>query len=252
MAPPRWAPLRYGVVVVLASLAVVTPARAQGAGEGFLFRTPSATLTLRGGYDRAGAQSDVFTFSTQHLTLGRGDFSGLAGGADLGLRLTPRVDLLLSGEYTGRVKDSEFRDFVGTDDRPILQTTRFERVPLTAAAKLYVAPRGRRIGRFAWVPARVAPFVGGGGGATWYRFRQEGEFVDYETLEIFQDRLESTGWAPSAQAFGGIDYALTPRLAVTGETRYTWSRARPHASFSDFDRIDLSGLAATVGVTLRF
>jgi hypothetical protein len=86
----------------------------------------------------------------------------------------------------------------------------------------------------------------------WYRFRQEGEFVDFQTLDIFRDQLDSTGWAPAVLGMAGADFALTPRLALTADARYTWARADLGVAFDQFDPIDLSGLAATLGFSIRF
>jgi hypothetical protein len=86
----------------------------------------------------------------------------------------------------------------------------------------------------------------------WYRFTQQGEFVDFQTNDIFRDHLESSGWAPTVQGLAGVDLTLTPRLALTGEARYSWARAQLSDAFVGFDRIDLSGTSATVGLTVRF
>ena len=245
--------IRFPAGLLGLALASTVPARAQlpAAGDGFLFREPNLTLTVRGGLGHATAGSDIFSFTTEQLTVGRGDFSGFSGGADVGIRVAPRIDVVLGAAYTGRTTASEFRDWVDDDDLPIEQTTRFERVPVTASLKAYLLPRGRSIGRFAWLPARVAPFLGAGGGAMWYRFRQEGDFVDFETREVFSDRLESTGWAPTVQALGGADLSLSPRVALTGEARYGWARANLDSAFDEFDPIDLSGFSATLGITIR-
>jgi len=209
-------------------------------------------LTLRGGFLHASAGSDIFAFTTEQLTVGRRDFSGPMVGADLAFRILPRVDLAFGAAYSGATIESEFRDWVGDDGLPIEQTTRFERVPLTASAKLYLVPRGRSIGSFAWVPARVAPYVGAGAGGMWYRFQQDGEFVDFQTDDIFVDQLTTSGWAPTAHAMAGIDHSLTTRVALTGEARYTWGSAPAGDAFDQFDPIDLGGFAASIGITLRF
>ncbi len=235
-----------------APLATALPVQAQSSGEGFLFREPVASLLLRGGYHHASAGSDIFSFATEHLTLGRGDFGGLTAGADLALRIHPRVDLAFGAAYSGTSAASEFRDWIGEDDLPIEQTTRFERVPVTASVKAYLTPRGRSIGSFAWLPARYAPYIGAGGGAMWYRFHQQGEFVDFQTREIFGDELTSSGWAPTVQALAGLDFSLTPRIGLTGEARYSWARAELSDAFEEFDPIDLSGISATLGIHFRF
>lgn len=250
-------PVRWRRPVAAAGLLAATvlgrPAGAQSAsGDGFLFRQPFGSFTIRGGLDRASAGSDVFSFVTDQLTLSRRDFTGLSVGGDLAFRLAPRIDLALGAAYVSSSAPSEFRRFVDQDDLPIEQTTSLRRVPLTATLKAYLAPRGRSIGRFAWVPARYAPYVGVGGGAMWHSFRQEGDFVDFNTNDVFADDLSSSRWTPTAHGVAGIDYSLSPRFALTGEGRYSWARADLSDDFAGFDRIDLSGIAATVGLSVRF
>ena len=244
----------WAVAATLSALATTfpRPAAAQGSGDGFLFQPPRVTLTLRGGYDRALAGSDIFSFTTDQLTLSRGDFSGGAVGADLAVRVLPRLDVVVGASYTGTTSRSEFRHFVDQDDLPIEQSTTFRRLPITVSLKGYLQPRGRSVGRLAWIPSRFAPFVGAGAGVMKYRFNQEGDFVDFDTQAVFYDRFVSTDWTPTAHAFAGVDYSLTPRFALTGETRYTWARGDVGQDFSGFKPIDLSGVSATAGLTVRF
>jgi hypothetical protein len=234
------------------ALLAPTIAAAQGAGDGFLFRRPVGSFTLRGGFAQAMARSDVFDDATTFLTLDRRDFSSLAFGGDLAFSLSPRIDVSFGATYAGTSQPSRFRDYVDSDDAEIYQNTAFRRLPVTATLKAYLAPRGRSIGRFAWIPSRVAPYVGAGGGAMWYRLRQTGDFVDFEDLSIFADELESSGWTPTAHGLAGLEYSLGPRFYLVGETRYDWAKARLQSDFTGFDRIDLSGVSATLGVAVRF
>lgn len=244
--------LALSLPLLAALLALAPAAGAQSAGRGFLFGSPASSLTLRGGFAHASAGSDVFAFSREQLTLGRGDFDGFLLGADFARRLAPRLDLVLGAAFAGRDARSEMREWVDQDDRPIEQTTRFQRVPLTASVRAYPLPRGRSVGRFVWIPARVAPFVGAGAGAMWYRFEQTGDFVDFETLEVFYDEFASSGWAPTAHALAGADVSLGPRLALVGEARWTWAESELGRDFEDFEPIDLSGLSASLGLLVRF
>jgi outer membrane protein W len=247
--------LRGGLLALagLASIAIA-PAHAQSGGSGFLFHQPSWTFAVKGGFDHATAQSDIFEFVTDTLTLDRGDFSGFNVTADLSYRLQPRLDLSFSYGYAGSKTPSEFRKYVGTDDLPIRQTTQFVRMPVTAGLKFYLAPRGQEIGTLAWVPARFAPYVGAGGGMVFYKFRQEGEFVDAQSanLDIFRDELTSKDWAPMVNGLAGVDFALSPRWGVTTEAKYSWAKAEMGGDYLNFGRIDLSGLSATMGLHVRF
>lgn len=249
---PRWTATHL-VALAAATLAAADPALAQVSGDGFAFRAPRAGITLRAGFASPSARSDLFDFATDTLTLGRGDFAGLALAADLALgRPASRIDWVLGVGYASASAPSEFRNQIGDDDLPIPQTTTFQRVPLTLGARAYLMPRGRTIGRFAWVPARVAPYAGAGVGATWYRFRQEGEFVDYATQDIFFDTFETSGWGPTGYGGAGLDVSLSPAMALTADARYVWAKAAVGRDFEGFDRIDLSGLSTTIGITFRF
>lgn len=238
--------------VLLGALGLARPALAQGSGDGFLFTEPKGSFELRGGFAHANANSDIFSFTTNQLTVDRRDFSGFTIGADLGFRVAPRFDVVVGGSYAGTSTPSEFRDFVDQNDLPIEQTTTFQRVPLSASVKAYLTPRGRAIGHFAWVPTRLAVYVGGGGGAMWYRFRQRGDFIDFATNDVFSDQFTSSGWTPEAHAMAGLDFSLSPRFALTTQGRYTWARADMSQDFQGFHKIDLSGFAVTAGLAVRF
>jgi len=237
--------------LLLATAILAGPAHAQSAGKGFLFQKPLGSVALRGGFAQARGGSDIFAFVINELTLGRGDFSGISVGTDFAISVAPRVDLVLGSSYSGSSAQSEFREFVDNNDQPIEQTTSLARVPITLNAKLYLTSPGRTIGHFAWIPAKLVPFIGGGGGAMWYRFRQQGDFIDMDTFDVFTDSFRSDGWTPVANAFAGLDVSVGPRFGITGEGRYLWARAPMSRDFSNFHRIDLSGYNATLGFYVR-
>lgn len=245
--------VRVGLLVGLATaLLRAHPVAAQSSGNGFLFREPVGSFGFRAGFAQPSAGSDVFTFMTDELTLGRSDFAGVTVGADLAFRIKSQLDLVLGAEFSGSNARSEFRYFVDNNDLPIEQSTSLMRVPMTASAKVYLTPRGRSIGRFAWVPTQFAPFVGVGGGAMWYQLRQHGDFIDMETFEVFPDTFKSSGLAPTANGLAGIEVSFGPRFGLTGEGRYTWAKASLGSDFSGFERIDLSGYNASLGLFVRF
>jgi hypothetical protein len=117
--------------------------------------------------------------------------------------------------------------------------------------KVHLTPRGRSLGRYAYVPTRVNPYVGGGGGLMWYRIEQHGDFVDHETLDIFTDTFVSDGTAPTAYLMAGSDIWLLSRVGLNVEARYNWAKAELEGDFADFDEIDLRGLQWTIGITVR-
>ncbi len=232
-------------------LALAPAARAQSGGEGFLFQRPGGAFVVRAGYDQAFANSDVFSFVRNELTLRRSDFGGLSIDGELTAHLSPRADIVFGLAWSGSRAGSEYRNFVDNNNLPIEQTTTFERVPLTVGLRYYLRPPGEAIGHLAWVPSRVAPYVGAGVGAMWYEFRQSGDFINMTNMNVFADTYKSSDWTFTAHVNAGADVSLGPRLFFTTEARYTWARAPMGADFTGYQRIDLSGLAVTFGLGYR-
>lgn len=240
-------------LVALAVLSALPSAlAAQRRHPDFMFRTPRVSLSMRAGYALPTASSEIFDFTRQQLTVNRSDFGSATFMGELGIRTTDRLDVVLDLGYARSRTPSEFRDWVGTDDLPISQTTEYRRVPFTVGVKGYLTDRGRAIGRFAWIPKKVSPFVGASAGWVWYSFSQDGEFVDYDTYDIFNDTFKSEGSAPTLHVFAGSDWSLSPYFLLTGELRYAWARAEMDGDFVGFDRMDLSGFQATAGISVRF
>jgi opacity protein-like surface antigen len=242
--------------IALGAIALVSatrPLTAQGSGDGFLFKTPAGSFSIHGGYALARAGSDVFSEATSQLTLDKRDFSSFSVGGDISYALTPRFDLVFGGDYTGASRGSEFRDWVDNNDEPIEQTTDFKRVPLTLSVKYYLVDRGRAVSQYAWIPAKYSPYVGIGGGGMWYRFKQEGDFVDFRDLSVFFAEVQSSGWTATGHAMAGVDYTLGPWLSLTAEGRYSIANAKLDPDdYEGFEKIDRSGFAGTVGFRVRF
>ena len=222
------------------------------AGRGFLLGVPDGSITLRGGWALASANSDIFSFTTGLLTLRRRDFSSPTVAGDVAFRVLSKTDFVISTGYAGMSKRSEFRGFIDNNNLPIEQTTQFMRVPITVSVKQYLTSRGRSIGHLAWVPARATAYVGAGGGATWYRFRQDGDFIDFADSSVFSTVLQSDGWSPEAHVLAGVEWNLGARFAAVTEARYERSHATLGADFSNFGPIDLSGFSTTAGFAVRF
>jgi opacity protein-like surface antigen len=232
-------------------LAVALPKHAR-AQDGYLFKPPIATISFRVGVGGPAANGELFDFFTDQLTLDRSDFRGAALGADFALRATRQLDVVLGVAYDGSTNRSEFNDWTDQDDQPIEQTTTLTRIPVTVGAKYYLLPRGRSLSTHAWVPVRLTPYLTAGAGYMFYDLVQEGAFVDFETLEVFDRRFESSGGGATLHAGAGGEWWFTPRLALNAEGRYSWASGSLDRDFSDFDNVDLRGFQLTTGLSVRF
>jgi hypothetical protein len=249
-----------GVFALLAAIALpmhVSSAQSWSPND-YLLGRPRVSLNLRVGASRPNASDGVFAASDaagrRLLTLGPDQFVGASFGGDLGVLLSQRTELQFSVSSSGRRADSEYRDFIGSDDLPIEQSTRLRRMPASVGVRYNLLPAGRAISRLAWVPSKIVPYVAAGGGAMWYKFQQEGEFIDYLSprLDVFRAKLEASGWAPLAYAATGFTWTTRPSVALNTEVRYDHSRTPMKGDFTGFDKTALSGVGVTTGIQFRF
>ena len=220
---------------------------------------------MSGGWAFPGEGSDLFTETRRLLmeppsgdpatTLEDGPapgFDSFLVQAEAGVRVTERLDAALDLEYAASTAHTVMREWLTADDQWIPQTTEFNRTRLMGSVRWYLLPRGRSLAEYVWVPNAWSPYVGAGLGVAWYDFVQKGDFVDFQTLDIFESRLQSEGTGFTQHVLAGADVSVSARLLLRGEYRYIWGSAPVEQDvFQGFDDIDLSGSRLTVGVALR-
>jgi hypothetical protein len=252
------------VLLLLVLVPQTSSAQPAEASPDFLFGRPGGMVGFRTGWLFASADSALFDHVRQQFTLERKDFNAPSIGADVDVALTDRTSIVAGFEFTQASKTSEYRDFVDNQRLPINQTTSVRELNLSGSFKFALTPRGREISSRAWIPAAATPYIGAGGGLLRYEFKQVGDFIDINTanLEIFSDTLRSTGWTPSAHAFGGVDVRVYKRMYVSAEGRYVWANTTPNCeetrgnggpvcSFAGLG-LDLAGFKATAGIHYLF
>lgn len=241
--------------MIVAFLAVTAPgALAAQGGDGFLFKEPRVTLKLETGYGFQLGQGDVLGYVVDTFTVGQRDFDSPYLGAELAIRVAEQWDVAIGAGLQSASAISEYEKYVGTDGLPIEQVNELRLVPVTASARYYLKPRGRSIGRFAWIPEKVVPYLGAGIGAMSYRFEQDGEFIDRSEPDwpIYVDRLETSGTAFLARALAGVDVAVHRQLVLSGEARYNYSRDPARGDYWDLGDMTLDGLQLVAGIGIRF
>ena len=234
--------------------AAPAPPAVQRPAPDFRFGAPNGSVGIRGSWIFARAGSDIFDFVRERLTVDEGAFDAPAIGTDVAFAINPRLDAVFGFDFSQASVASEYRNFVDNNRQPIEQTTRLREMNLGGTLRVVLTPRGIGVSRLAWIPNRVTPYVGAGGGFLWYEFTQRGDFIDeaVPARPVFADVLTSKGWTPSAHALGGVDLRIHRRTYVSLEGRYLWADAALQPRFEAFDPIDLAGLRLSAGVNMLF
>ena len=248
----------------LAATTVRTAQRAAPAPEpDFLFGRPRMSFGLRGLWHRARAGSDFYDFVNEELFVRRSpdddhdnpdhgllSFNAPGISFDFGYGITSRLDVRVGVDYAMSFNESELRNWIGQDGLPYTQRTELSQTGIRGELAFALAPRGRAIGQYAWIPSRVVPYVGAGLGFVRHDLSQFGEFVD--EFGYFEDTFSSKGWGTAVHLFGGADIRMTRHAFLNVEVRHVEASAGLGDDFAGFDPLDLGGLRIGAGVRFVF
>jgi opacity protein-like surface antigen len=195
-----------------------------------------------GGFGPRG-HSDLFSDVDELYGVRHRDFNGPTGGLEYSFNATDHFELGLHADWYGRRVGSTYRDFERADGSGIFQDLELNIVPVGFSVRFL--PAGRR--------ARVSPYVAAGADVFFYKYEEQGEFIDFfdDDLPVSLDAFEGQGAAGGFHVAAGLRVPLSHDWSVTGEVRYQQARTRMNDDFAQ-NRIDLSGVSGTVGMRLRF
>ena len=158
---------------------------------------------------------------------------------ELAIRVTERVDVVADFGYRA-VESPLGVPQLGGQQRPPHRADHeyFTRRSLTFGVKEYLWDRGRSVGHLAWIPAAVErPSPALSAGWAWYRFEQDGDFVDFETLGRLSRPLPVVGPAPTVQRLCWRRLVACAKLPADGAKAGThWARSPMEQDFQGFDR----------------
>jgi hypothetical protein len=251
---PLLALLALLAVPDMAAAEVDSPAPpAQSSQPDFLFQMPKGSFSFRWTTNVLKADSDWFGFVRDQLTLDHGDFVSMGIAGDVSFGVTPRFDVVIGGEYTGRNVRSEYRDFV---DNNRCRSNR------THGCSRCRSPRA----------SGTRSFHGAGPSVPWPMSRRDWSRMSAAGLvccittccstatsstssisQSFSDQLPSEGWTPTAYINGGLDWLLVKKLAVTVDVRYQLAAPElDESAWTGFEPLELSGIRISTGIRILF
>jgi hypothetical protein len=200
-------------------------------------------LDVRLGALWPSADSILFDDDEELYFVNDGDWVGFTGGAEYSIKLVDNLEVGFHLDGYGKHVDTAYRGFEHEDGGDIRQTLELATVPLGVTLRL--VPTGRR--------AKIAPFLGVGGDVVFYEYKEYGDFIDFfdDDLPVIFDSFQSDGVTVGVHATAGVRFYVSDDVAVVGEARYLWAEDDMDDDFRGY-RIDLGGIAATLGVHIRF
>jgi hypothetical protein len=170
-------------------------------------------------------------------------WTGPFGGIEYSRRVSPHVELGLHVDGYGRRRETSYVDYTWEDDdSEIEQSLQVSAVPVGMSLRWF--PTDTRRG--------IAPYLTVGADLVIWDYREEGDFIDFDTMDIGYDEFQSSGVTPGLHVAAGFRAPLGYDFALTGEARYLLAKKADMGGDFRVYSIDLSGASATIGLLLRF
>ncbi len=243
--------MRRVVVCMTASLLVLLGAAGEAAAG---HRGPDPgdmAFQFRVGGFFLDGESEFWTDAEDTFTLDSSDFDDAIIGLSIVGSFGNHLEAGFNADFYDATVVSAVRGFTDEDGFPILHDSRLRMAPLTVDLRFLPAGRYRvrNQGRLVRQPVF---YVGGGAGLVFWEYEEIGDFVDFSDDTIFFDRFTDDGASFEVHGLAGVELPIGPAWNLLFEGRYSWVDETLGRDFSGLGEIDLGGMSAYVGASLRF
>lgn len=175
-----------------------------------------------------------------------GDFNGGTFGADYLVSIGSFLEAGAGIAFYQRTVATINADLEDPNGSEIDMDAKLRVLPITFTGRFFPITRD----------APVQPYVGAGLGVLRWRYSEVGEFVDFDTFEIFQGSFAGEGTAVGPVVLAGVRFPAGDTLLIGGEYRFHGGKAEldpidPEQGFFG-DEIDLASHVLQVTVGFRF
>lgn len=230
--------IRIPLLIAALAAFVALPAVAQRGPYG----SDGGTFRLRFGEFTPSGDDDYWIDVRNDFTGDEDDFGDDLLAVDYIHPLGPRMSFMVSASTWEADVAQQYRDFEDPSGAGIFHTTSFELNSLEGGLIWNLTDRN----------ATVSPYIGVGGGYYDWTLTEDGEFIDFTDLSIFDARFTDSGDTFGWFWVAGLEVPLADTWRVFAEGRWTAMDDDLSGDFEGLGTLDLGGrtIAFGVGVTL--
>lgn len=197
------------------------------------------SINFKAGLFYPQMNSDLWEDNLENLAFEKQDMLAGYYAAEYEHFLGRYLSFSVEGGYYKKEVYSMYRDYTYQNDDPIYQNVALETGSLELGFKIY--PAGHH--------SKFYPYIGVSGGMFYWKYEQWGDFINFQEDTIMENEyLETTTYSPGGSVKVGFVVRPSRNMGFSLEGRYQYVKGNLSAYFQDFEKFDLSGLSATIGV----
>lgn len=193
-------------------------------------------------------QIDSLLFESNEIDFGitEGDFASGRTGFEVSFAVVPAVEILVGIEWGDAETYGNYLDLVYEDGSEIEHSAWLEMTEYLLGARIRPLPG-----------SRLSPYLVLGLSVANYRYGEAGDFVNFDTADIYYDEYGERLFLPGFFAGAGLDFAVwrlpfERRLDVFAEFRYARAQGEHEEGFAGFGDLTVGRTGALFGLRIRF
>lgn len=200
-----------------------------------------------GGFLLKGEESrdrdDVLRQNLSFLVFDLKDFNSATVGGDFSISVGSFIEVGAGLNYYSATVPTIYDRYVDSDGTEIESDMKLRNIPLALTAKVFPLTRD----------APFQPYVGGGVQFNRWKYTEVGEFLDFDTGEIFRDSFTDDGMEIGPVFLAGVRFPVGDSVLLGGEWRYSTAKADLDPSLGFFgNTLDLGGNSWLFTVAYKF
>ena len=204
-------------------------------------------LSAYGGFRVFQFDSGLFGDNEVDFGITDGDFNGGRFGVEVDYALLPKLDISIGFGNASAETRASYLDFTYDDGGEIEHAASVSTTELTLGARF----------RLLRSPAPFRPYLVAGVSGIFYRYLEDGEFINFETFDIYYDAYEERSFLPGFFAGVGADFRVIQlpdgrQVDLFGEFRYARSQGEHADDFGGFGDLTVGRSGGLFGVRIRF
>jgi len=202
--------------------------------------TNAQALNLKIGLFSPEMNSDLWETNMDNLALIKQDMRDLVYAIEYEQFFRRHFSVSIEGSYFSKDHFSQYRDYEYDDGSPIYQNLALEITGVEINFKLY--PNTYR--------NIFCPFIGAGMGIYYWHYEQWGEFLNFDDFTVEEGYADTSAYTPGFNVRAGFMVRFSRSSAFSFEAKYQYLKGQLSSLFEGFDKLDMSGLALSIGFNL--
>lgn len=187
-------------------------------------------------------KSDLWDDNFENLSYAKSNFSDFSYSVEYQQQIHRHFSFYVEGSHYENDVYSEYRDYEYSDGSPIEQSISLSISAIETGIKFNLLPYRNRF----------SPYVGAGAGIYIWEYIQEGEFIDFNNMDIYDGMSDQSTISLGFHLKAGLSLRITRGLGFLLEGKASWAKGDLGRYFEGFEPLDVGGLSLLAGFQFYF